>query len=322
VGASASAKVRQFALDGEREIACIPKATFPDPKPANDVSVNGRIYFHVRGRQPNAVTLYLRAEEVSPLHYTELGWHTHSGTLHGDVKSTTLTAQDTAHQHGKGTLITQIEKEETFFDGANTFNQHQHWLRGRIGGVGAVSVGAFKGICVINTDANITVVGNEFPAGDDFLLEVMWGRHRHDIEGDTDTAGFQHAHTHSLEGITAEVQHAGAEDTTGGNLAARSGQPLSYPYAIQVMIDGEDRTEAVKDQIKAVRPSSETQAWDTLGDGTGNHPIVLQGTGPIRLDFLGQIHFTEGEHSIELRLQPSLDGGPNGGRILYNLYVE
>jgi len=62
VGAASAAKVRQYALEGEKHI---------------DPSNPGRIYFHIRGRQPSSVILYLRAERFSTLYYTELGLHDH-----------------------------------------------------------------------------------------------------------------------------------------------------------------------------------------------------------------------------------------------------
>src|SRR5262249_37445490 len=63
VGAASAAKVYQYALDGERDI---------------NKDNRGRFYFHIRGRQPSAVTLYLRAAKFSTLYYTELGQHKHT----------------------------------------------------------------------------------------------------------------------------------------------------------------------------------------------------------------------------------------------------
>ena len=76
VGASSAATVHQYALEGEREVARV--VTKDDHGNDKDVEVKARIYFHIRGRQPNGITLYLRAEEVSQLYYTELGLHNHA----------------------------------------------------------------------------------------------------------------------------------------------------------------------------------------------------------------------------------------------------
>ena len=63
IGPASQAAVRQYALEGERHI---------------DVNNPGRIYFHIRGHQPQSVTLYLRAEMFSTLYYTEMGQHNHT----------------------------------------------------------------------------------------------------------------------------------------------------------------------------------------------------------------------------------------------------
>src|SRR5262249_38049165 len=72
----------------------------------------GRIYFHIRGRQPSAVTLYLRAEEFSTLYYTELGWHEHTKTLSGASETLGASAVDDhiheAHEAG-GDMETELD---------------------------------------------------------------------------------------------------------------------------------------------------------------------------------------------------------------------
>jgi len=77
IGPASNAMVRQYALEGERHI---------------DKDNPGRIYFHIRGRQPTAVTLYLRAEKFSTLYYTEMGEHNHS--IHINVNSLSIPAHD------------------------------------------------------------------------------------------------------------------------------------------------------------------------------------------------------------------------------------
>ena len=70
IGPASNMLVHQYALEGERHI---------------DANNPGRIYFHIRGRQPNAVTLYLRAEKFSTLYYSELGQHNHKPTSAGTM---------------------------------------------------------------------------------------------------------------------------------------------------------------------------------------------------------------------------------------------
>lgn len=106
IGAASAATVRQYALEGEREVAFIPKGSFPvfkmgevgEPK---EVKIVGKIYFHIRGRQPNSVTLYLKADEISPLHYTELATHNHSLSVSGSTIGPIpeLKGAKTEHKH-------------------------------------------------------------------------------------------------------------------------------------------------------------------------------------------------------------------------------
>ena len=57
-----------------------------------------------------------------------------------------------------------------------------------------------------------------------------------------------------------------------------------------------------------------------FGNGQGNHILVTEGTGPIRLDFLNGVSFSEGQYCIEFKFK---DGSPlSGGKIHYNLYIE
>ena len=54
----------------------------------------------------------------------------------------------------------------------------------------------------------------------------------------------------------------------------------------------------------------------TLACACASHALVQSGTGPIKLHFLPNVAFGQGEHLVELKP----NGG--GGRVLYNLYVE
>jgi hypothetical protein len=87
--------------------------------------------------------------------------------------------------------------------------------------------------------------------------------------------------------------------------------------------DEENRTADILTQL---HNSQQSMGWldkdgnGTLGDGKKTHLIAQQGTGAIRLDLLptNPLSFPEGEYYIELMVE----GTENGGRILYNLYVE
>jgi len=82
---------------------------------------------------------------------------------------------------------------------------------------------------------------------------------------------------------------------------------------LQVSIDGQDQTAAILTQLQDGRPA---QDWTRFGDGTAGHALVADGTQEIKLDFLPNVAFDEGEHVIEFTVTSG------GGRILYNLYVE
>lgn len=330
VGAASDAKVRQYALEGERHI---------------DKKNPGRIYFHIRGRQPKAVTLYLRAEQFSTLYYTELGKHSHSATVTGSTQGAnpSLTKQNTKHKHGAGALIAS----------AGATADHTHQLMARKGYIGHgpenTGLAAFFLIereWAIDVGPNIGPLGNVIPfvksliapetdtVVDNILDDVGGaidggGTHTHSITGETrDDEGFEYHHTHTLSGSGA-TGDAGITDPSPPPPAlqaysARSGAPLSFVNDLKVKIDGRPVTTDIVAQLKAADPIWNTSSQDKLGNGLGNHPLVADpvtrrgGTGEIKLDFLPNVFFLEGEHAIEL----SVEGEGNGGRILYNLYVE
>ena len=120
--------------------------------------------------------------------------------------------------------------------------------------------------------------------------------------------------------------------------------PLTYVDTLQVYIGqvdvdgtrpdpGPDKnyTQDILTQLNNLQP---TIGWldlngnGTLGNGGPSHALAKNGTGEIRLDLLAPtLSFPEGEYYIELRA-PDKDPKTenpipnNGGRILYNLYVE
>jgi hypothetical protein len=285
------------------------------------VTVIGRVYFHIRGRQPNSVLLYLRALEMNPLYYTELGRHNHTGALSGDVGSTELTPDQTKHQHNAqgGTAGTSLRT-------ALEVPTHHHSIFGRLSETG-VSIGSFRGFVSANTDDDpLHDIADKVADGGGIDYQIRGGSHRHDVLGATDSAGFRHTHTHSLNGISAAIA------STGVDLPARarsSGPLLTFVNDLQISIGRTanlvNRTLDIRRQLAGVRPgvwSDNAGNPKTLGDGSGNHELVMNGTGPIRLDFLPSTSFTEDEYCIELSVDVRANNQPNGGRILYNLYIE
>ncbi len=94
IGAASAGKVRQYALEGERHV---------------DSKNPAKIHFHIRGRQPNSVTLYLRAEKFSTLYYTEMGWHEHAKTLTGNTETGPAKAVDNHTHSAEPEMKTEFE---------------------------------------------------------------------------------------------------------------------------------------------------------------------------------------------------------------------
>ena len=322
VGAASEALVHQFALEGEREI------TSGDGVTAGTEN-STTLYFHIRGRQPNAVTLYLHADSFTTFHYTEMGDHTHALSQTGNVKTSPPTYyQDAAnpnkykHQHDFGPLLTG--------DGVNIDGDHPftHDLQVRSVGL-LVSTGylEYTGTGSPNEDNILPrLTDPNDPTG--FRSHIGGGGHGHTIlQNKTDNIDpFRNDdHTHTF--AATAMANAGVTDPAfpNGPYSARSGAPLTYFNDLRIFIDKVDQTAEIVSQLNDTTQTG--TVWAKLGDGTANHPIVVNGTGEVKLDFLPGVSFDEGEHTIEFHCKVGTDPAtrasiPTGGRILYNLYVE
>jgi hypothetical protein len=339
IGAVSAAKVRQYALEGEREVACIPKESFPPPKPGKDVEVVGRIYFHIRGRQPNSVTLYLRSDSFSLLHYTELGTHTHTGTANTSVDDHRVTEGNISHVHDLSTVITDKEKDDDTFvgdpslAGSNSFRPHRHWIRARLG----PDPGGDKGIAFV-TGTRLDILEKHVsdkgpPPPPEFERIIFGGEHRHrlitpETPGPTKFTEFVLKHTN--------LKSTSSIDSTGVTSPSRNGEPLTFVDRLEIFLGlvptgGVARTVNRTTEIQSQLADANPEVWGTrtkIGEGgVKGDPLKEKGTGPIRLDFLPDMTFTEGEeYCIELKVQAKTDSAgkkvANGGKILYNLYVE
>lgn len=342
IGAASAATVRQYALEGEREVAFIPKELFPTVPATgvqpDDVDVVGRIYFHVRGRQPNSVTLHLRSELFSQTHYSELGGHTHLAKITGAIADHKITRSNLEHSHSLEGIITDVEKDDDIFnDGKTNFLPHAHYLWGRTGNLGtAVTAGDHKGFGIANTNGPKQVIGNK-SGNDDPDVEIRWGRHRHRLRTETETPGPPETQqwpdsnftdlslAHSVSGVGSTISAFGIS-------AAHDGAPITYVNDLQISLGQVgnlvNRTSDIANQLGDSNPANwldGTRKPKMLGDGTGNHVFVVAGTGAIRLDFLPGMSFAEGEYCIELRVDAKTESGKrvaNGGKIHYNLYIE
>jgi hypothetical protein len=161
--------------------------------------------------------------------------------------------------------------------------------------------------------------------------EISGGSHYHSILGLTDVQdpNITFPHTHSISMDLAEFP-----DNPLAVAADIGGQPYSFINDLQISIGAEpnlrpctlDIQQQLADTVPSVWLDPTSRQPKLLGDGSSGHAIAQQGTGAIRLDFLPNISFTEGEYSIKLSLQGKFDSGghriANGGRVHFNLYVE
>jgi hypothetical protein len=327
IGAASAATVRQYALEGEREVACLPGTSVG----------KSTVYFHIRGRMPNSITLYLRAEKLSILHYTETGHHKHSLDIQ-------LAGADGMHRHDIGkhdTSSDPIAADLGLLEQADSDDFAQVALDVATGGLAAVFVShsrtetgtklaatpiyhykwTFAGATVKEGDYPATTPGAAFP-------------HPHTVGGTGTAADLtkdnddNSKHTHQFQSTAAEYSGilSNPSPTAAVNPAymSRAESPLTYFSNLLIAIDGIDRTDAIIAQIVDHVASDKLKWQNGLGDGTETHPIADKSvdTVPIRLDFLPGVTFAEGQHVIEFTVGLLPSGDANGGRLIYNLYVE
>lgn len=322
IGDASAAKVRQYALEG-----------FRDVDPGNPATVR----FHIRGRQPASVTLYLRSERFPKYFYTEIGRHAHSSTADAGLGATTGPASKIDnHVHSSGGIAVaphQNHSHQIFgwvststaggpFDFLNPLewpNFLGTWPPGpTLLGTAPTNEPPFmlRAITTIGAkiDAvNINVMPQEENVGNKVGLRLSSELLSHTVAGNTGPPSSSltaaQLHTHSFTTSIGEF---------GADIDASDGQALAFVSGLKIHLDGRDVTAEVLTQIRRNRPPAED--WSGLGiGGSANDPFSLNGTGPIRLDYLAPID--EKEHQITLSA-PVTAGKRNGGRIHYNLYVE
>jgi len=319
VGAASAAKVRQYALEGARDLDA-----------ANPADVS----FHIRGRQPTSVTLYLRADPFPTFHYTEVGQHAHG--LHVSV----VNLQIPAHKHDMPQTVTGAGSAHGHTVSSIMANADADVWKGVTGLIAGATagyppaVGVFAALALQdafnpNKGAYLTLSPDPFRqhSGDNLQTRVNMSigladedQHTHGIPSSTnDFPSSSNPQVIPLS-ATATSDNAGITDPSVPQYSARAGAPLTYVDAMHVSFDGVDVTDAVLRQIRNSRPPTEN--WAALGNGLESHPLSARGldagTGPIRLDFLPGVTIAEGEHRIVL----SVAGVGNGGRVHFNLYVE
>ncbi len=319
IGAASAAKVRQYALEGVRDL---------DPDNPQ------RIYFHVRGRQPSAVTLYLKAERLPTLYYTELGRHDHSLSVTAGVETSTPiydAANPTKYDYSPtlGTLSVDSESSHEHHDfqaafngGHSTDNERHIGLGG--GGLGGWEVPVYNNILPVISAATRRIDG--LPPGQHgspFTAKIAGATsHSHTLSGSLGPIHVTDDHKHTVN-PSASMGDAGVTQppfATDPSYAAKSDSPITFIDDLKISVDGRDQTGKIQEQLHAAFPA---ESWAKLGDGTATHPLAdkTKESRPMKLDFLPHVFFGDGEHVIELSVV-DVTGKRNGGRINYNLYVE
>jgi hypothetical protein len=320
-----------YGLEGEKDIA-----------PHNSKV----LHFQIRGGLPDAVLLYLWADAISLLLYTELGSHAHTLTATGSVPETDVASHTHAVPPATTTqdshVVTNGVAWGTAGGGIDPGNDplvggvtgHTHPIRQAANPVLGIS-GEQVGTSPDQYDSILTFVQTDSDAAGNWsgipstygpppptdptaqpgtTFVQMDGVHTHEsgkVETDKATAGtFKTTETITVSGNTAD---AGNTAPAVGSLPyqARDGKP-AYGYfdSLQLKLDGTDITGMVLAQL----------GWASLGDGTAGHPMVTSGTGSIDLVRLGAVSFGVGSHKLEMFLNPTAK--PSGGKVLYNLFVQ
>lgn len=262
-------QVSPFALEGEKDI---------------DTDNPKHLHFQIRGGEPESVLLYLWADAISSLFYTELGSHHHALTKAGSSSVPLLDHRH--HLTGIGTT-------------AGTPDTHHHNVNAWAGPPGPT---------VEAIQAAHSPAGNpRMWSGDPQFLSDE-GSHTHDLnatETGLSNGNVSGNQTLSLTGTTDLTGATAPAPPTGTPYQASSGPAYGYPDGLQVKLDRTDITGLIVGKL----------GWAQLGDGKHTHPLVTSGTGGIDLIELGR-GLAVGGHELEFRVPTG------GGKVLYNLYVQ
>ena len=286
-----SSQVHEAAFEGEKDVAP------GEPK---------RLFFHVRGGAPSAVSLYLRGAPFSKRYYKELGQHTHGLT---NILTTNETAAINIDHTHDTTKVTSGDQNAIHHHRVHVANRGSHsWS-----GLGpALSGQSFDSI--VNTWGT-DWIGDEAlhdPAAKKDEDKSVFAPHQHDVPSAVTTASSkanapQHQHTFG----------AGVADLASGatDVVARTKDgALAYTTIgdLQVKLDNIDITESILRQIGWTAPLGGTTFNSDAGTGGVDllrlPPVAGQPAPPV---------INEGQHILEFVINSG-----SGGKLLYNLYVE
>lgn len=318
-------KRRTFALEGEKDI---------------DQENYKRLDFHIEGGAPRSVTLYMRGERFSKLFYTEMGNHAHTVT----INLPEVRVPDHNHPVKLGeqlALLNALQNIGPTIDGGG----HKHTVEGWIS--------AYPGEhSHIPTSILYKTQTAKMPTAPDLISlagEWSWNsgyKEGHRVKADLIGLGLltvnneletEHNHTISFDQVNIqtenpEPQNGGTDGevltptTTPAGVPpwdARGGEDetaLSFIKDLRIFFDNEntDITQDILDQIQ----------WEILGKGIGveTQDPLSQGTPAIHLHEIGKVNLSPGPHTLFFKVFNEEDEGTityrNGGKIIYNLYVD
>ena len=280
-----------------------------------DIDLNNpkKLTFHVLGAPASSVTLYLWADELTSLYYTQLGAHEHGipeleTELQQYESGAPTDEKDLYHTHEID--LSGLETEEDGVHGT----EHDVWfpahneLGNKVDVSNSINVGttpdAPKWLSALNFDGTTG--------------HVTGGKHKHSLKPpgangivpsgpptpDLTVSTGEHRHT---------INASTTESTGQGNiLPLGTTTPLTFLDDLQIILDGEIISRKVRSLLGG--PSS---GWDKLGDGSENHGLVAKngGTGAIALERIASLN--QGDHTLVFRVD-----NDSGGNLRYNLYVE
>jgi hypothetical protein len=286
-----SSQVHEASYEGEKDIA---------------PGESKRLFFHIRGGSPHAVTLYLRGTLFSRLWYTELGHHSHS--FSATSGPSTRPSIGFSHEHdvsGSGNAKT---------DGDGVHN-HTIWtpdvsaLSPTGQNVVTGTVPPLPGTGYSYNDHNINLGGGADPS---WVGEVPIHRHRIALSGQKTTTQDQTSspmdHTHSIDASNSTVGDTGVTD-----VGARSGLANAAITDLRVTLDTIDITQNILNQIQWTTPLGGLVFNTDAGTGGIDLLRLAPITGQPKPPDIGP-----GKPHV---LEFSVKSG-SGGKLLYNLYVE
>jgi hypothetical protein len=308
-----TSQVSAIALEGEKDI------DKDNPK---------ELRFVVPGGAPDSITLYLWGGKFSSLYYTEMGQHAH---VLSNIQVGSVTTSLPPHTHSLSDhthSLPQVDGTTGTLDPLGTRHldgDHRHHLKV----VRAVqAVGGWSDVMVRGrgVDEDSTIEYQVQPPGPPF--ETDWipadgsAVHSHRVSiGLGSSRGPSVPQTGAAENVqsinsppptfSAKIDPAGSPTYN-----VRGGAAYEWPTDMQVALDGTDVTKSILDLLK------DRVGWGSppqLGNGTGSHPFVTEGTGEINLLRIAKsqnIDMSRDQHILTF----SVNGG--GGKVIYNLYIE